>query len=628
MGTHSYRVCRLLFLLSVLCLPSLLQAGTREIIIPDRTPTDVYHRVLELEQRVIQLRDEQDIFDAWPRTIDGAEALTRSPRHVLQKSIEVLEKINRLRGIRGQGAITIARYPSRYITPNDVYDSVDRLVPEVEFLLQTRPQSAGISVNPDQRRGYTPSDVYRKLWEISLALDPLIGVHGFSPSDVYARARYVAELIRFLRLSQNLPDNIPLPERQNGRHPNHALQAAYDLLARISQAERNLWMQPEQVPEVPRRVIRPTEVYDALQVVIAELQRIKYRLGVERELPLPDVEPGKSPADVEQVLIWAAQAMPQFEPQRPLLQYDQASLLRQPADVLQVASHIYRGLRHYQQQRGIRQQPQQSSLTQGLEPRHVYQKTLVNLDKVVRLREQVGLGVTAVPVYPLRAITPSEVYELAIRLRDELELVYHSTGITAVPEPQIMPVYSIQQQVTPSDVYRQMWDVSLLLDVVLGPAGYSIKDLYLAAVNVNRELKLLAQHLHRWHPLELPVLKEGVDAEQVLLAARGLLDLTEQAQQRAGLVGGQVPQPVITKRPDIGELFNTMGVISTELVALKLQLGVTQQVVKSQVVKSAVTPENAVPGVTPAEPGVTLAQVEQQLRYGQRLIRTRLLEDQ
>lgn len=585
-------------------------ANSREVNIPDKTPTDVYRLVLQLEQQVRQLRADNSVLSDWPQVNTDSVEHPRSPRHVLQKSIEVLEKLNRLRQIRKQGAITIPPFPSRYITPNEVYDAVDRLVDEVVVLAGTeRKVTALLKARADGSR-YTPTDVYGKLWEVSLALDPLLGIRGFSPSDVYAQAQYVVNIVKFLRLSQNLSDDVAMPERQPDLHPNHALGASYQLLASINQAERNLWMQPEPVPDVPRRVIRPTEVFDALQIVIAELKRIKFRLGVERNIPLPEVEGRKSPSDVVQLLNWAQAAMPQFELQRPLFQYDQSGLSRKPADVMNVANQIDQGLRIYQQERGIRTAPQQAPLTPALAPKHVYQKTLANLDKVARLRLQVGLGDTVVPAYPLRSITPNEVYELAIRLRDELALVYDTSGIA--PATLGAPIAdAAAHEVTPSDVYRQMWNISYRLDTILGPTGYSLQDLYLQTRLINDELLLLVQHLDRQQSLSPPPLLPGITAEQVLAAAEQLLELTERAQLRAGLVGGQIPRPAISDRITTGDLFNTVGVIRTELATLKLQLGVVQST-KRRVLSGK----------------ASLADVYQQLLHGQQLLRQCLLEEQ
>jgi len=598
-----------IFLISVSIFLSVSSAysSTREISIPDKTPTDVYRLALTLEKSVKQLRDEQEIFDAWPLVRQQAES--RAPRHVLQKSIEVLEKINRLRQIRKLGPITITAYPSRYITPNEVYDSVERLVGEVDLLLENKIELPTEKTVDRSKKRYEPRDVYTKLWEVSLALDPLLGSYGFTPSDVYAQARYVNELIRFLRLSQNLPEIKALPERQHNRHPNHALQAAYHLLARINRAERNLWMQPEPVPVVPRRVIRPTEVFDALQIVIAELRRITFRLGIERNIPLPQVESGKSPADVIQLLNWAEGAMPQFEPGSQLYQYNPQSLSRKPADVLDVARQIEQGLMHYQQQRGIRAAAPEVALTEGLAPKHVYQKTLANLKKVDRLRQQTGLGEMVVPDYPLRAITPNEVYDLATRLRDELEIVYQHSGVRNVPATVAVSLQA--DRITPSDVYRQMEGLSMLLDTALGSNGYPLRDLYRATTAINSELLLLVRYRGRDGEVALPELSSYATESQVLEAAHEVLKLVEMVQYRTGLVGDHVPRQAISGRVSLSDLFNTVDVISTELVSLKLQLGITE--------RAALEPD------TGLQPG--LEQVLVQLQLAQSLLKQRLLEE-
>lgn len=574
--------------------------------IPDKTPSDVYRQALNLADRVRLLRQNHNVAAEWPEvTVESRKA----PRHVLQKSNEVLQKVNRLRENLGLGSITVPAYPSRYVTPNEVYERVRRLVAEIDLLL---PPEQRMTVTDSANHSFkTPTDVYQKLWEISRALDPVLGIRGFSPSDVFSQAHHVTELVRFLRLSQNLPDNVPLPARPLNKHPNHALQSAYRLQARIAQAEHNLWMKPDEVPEVPRRVITPTDVYDALQNVIAELQRVKYRLGVEREFEYLPTDRTKTPNDVVQYLDWATAMMPDFSMQRVLVQYPSTSIAKHPADVFRVADRIYQSLSRYQAMRGIRLRPQKVPLVAGLQPRHVYQKTLETMGKVHRLRVLSGLGESVMPVYPLRPITPTEVYEQVRRLEEELNLIYRHSGLDRlVTRPQLDGFDSAADSITPSMVYQRMWDVSNLLDTVLGSTGYGSDDLYTEARITVLHIQQVMQYLGRWQSMPDPDVAAGVTHADAQHTAMLLVDKLAQVQRRAGLYGNSIPIPRVQGNAGADDLFNSLGMINAELVNLKLHLGITQEMLPPQ-----------------AKSGMTMGEVGQQVEIGVMLLSELLQEN-
>lgn len=76
-------------------------------------------------------------------------------------------------------------------------------------------------------------------------------------------------------------------------------------------------------------------------------------------------------------------------------------------------------------------------------------------------------------------------------------------------------------------------------------------------------------------------------------------------------MAGQIPRPAIDGKISVSDLFNTVEVIRTELLTLKVQLGITRQI----------TP------VVAKKLDVGLLQVYQQLAFSQQLISQRLLEE-
>ncbi len=535
-----------------------------------KNPNDVYSQVMILRDQVIALRKNSGVKDKFP-SIKKQEC--KAPRHVLQKAMEVLDKINRLRRIRNMGAITVPPYPSREISPNEVYGMVRRLVGEMQLFLPGDKPAA-----PKTFSGKTPNDVYRELWGISRALDPVLGIRGLMPADVYNKSLEALETIRFLRLSQNKPYiHIKKPERTEGNHPNHSLKMVYNLLGKIAVAERNLWIEPITLPKVSMRVIEPQEVYDALNIVIAELQRIKYRLGLERYIKTPETQGEKTPDDVVQILKYAIATMPDFS-NKPLIQYNPAHLAKTPDHVFAVAEHILEELKAYKNYRGIKAPSRKPPEQVGLEPQHVFGKTLENLDKVSRLRRQVGFGELVVPEFPLRRVTPTEVYDMAIRLDAEIGIIYDAVGMSSVLfyETVGQPEFTGK---TSSDVFEKMWEISFLLDTIIGSEGYTPSDVYVQALQVVSEIELIAKRVKKGIQKIEPPLSKGKRPSDVIVMARNVRKLLKMAKKHAGMfepAAIQEPTSIVSGRISPDDVFNEVGLIFAEIVELKIHLGIAE----------------------------------------------------
>ncbi len=516
-----------------------------------KTPNDVYAMVMLLKSEVISLRARYGIKEKLPAV---PVQTGNAPRHVLQKAIEVLDKVNRLRRIKKMGAITIPPYPSRSITPNEVYDIVERLYGEVHlFLPEEKLRQA------KKTTGETPNDVYRQLWIISKAFDPILGIKGLMPADVYNKSVEVLRTVKFLRLTQNLTEQgVRLPDRTSGNHPNHSLKAVYKLLDKIGTAEKNLWIEPVKRRKVPERVIEPQEVYDALNIVVAELQRIKYRIGVERHIPIPRFRGDKIPDDVVLTIETAITLMPDFS-KKPLIQYDPAFLKKTPNEVYAVAEHILAELRRYKTYRGIKKPVRKAALPSGIQPKHVYQKTLENIEKVSRLRKQLGIGSMLTPEHPLRPITPTEVYELAIRLDSEMELIYKISGVRS------------------STPYYEMVNHNI-------PTGKTPSDVFVSAKLITDKLFLIGKRLGKVS--KLPAVPKAIEKRpaDVLEAIVRLNKLIQKAKKHSGIYGRYRPLAGFTGsgedvRPD--DVYNAVGIIIADIEELNVHLGITTHTVKT-----------------------------------------------
>ena len=95
----------------------LFSLSANAVLSAEKTPSDVY--------RQVQLLSKNHISSPWPTV---APEQGRAPRHVFQKTLEILDKINLYRiNVAHSGAITVPRFPGRDITPNEVYAALSEI---------------------------------------------------------------------------------------------------------------------------------------------------------------------------------------------------------------------------------------------------------------------------------------------------------------------------------------------------------------------------------------------------------------------------------------------------------------------------------------------------------------------
>ncbi len=470
-----------------------------------KTPSDVYSYTTMLKKKVQYLREQENILTTFPTV---QEQKNKYPRHVIQKALEVLSKINLYRLSKGYGEIYIPPYPAREITPSDVYDLVKRLDEEVTPFIKNRKFLT--TITKEKFVDKTPNDVYRLLWSISLAFDSLLGIHGYTPTDVYALSEKMLKTVKYIAQSQNIYKEIEKPKIKEGLHPNHALYKSYELLSQISTADKKLWITPAEVPTKPHKVITPTDVYDAMQYNIAELQRIKHRLGLERYFKLDNTKNRKNPSDVVQNIEYAILLFPDFSLNKNLIQYPTNSLDKTPNDVYGATQEILKKLQILKSIKGISQKPKKPPFIHGLKPSHTYQKALEATEKSLRLKTQLGFFPSQIPNAPFREITPNEVYELVLRLDGITTFLLKKVGYKKSSQYLYKLNKKIYVNKTPSDVYNALWEISNQLDILLA-TEYTPNETYIMAEKIEKKMQLLA---HKFAIVEVKSTQKVIDTNK------------------------------------------------------------------------------------------------------------------
>ena len=495
-----------------------------------KTPSDVYSYAITLKKKVEYLRKQAGITQPFP-TVEPQQE--KFPRHVMQKSLEILSKINLYRISKGYGEIFIPPYPTRDITPSDVYDSVKRLDEEVTPFIKNEDFLNSIKIK--HYKDKTPNDVYRLLWSISLAFDSLLGIHGYTPTEVYALSQKLVNTIKFIRESQSIYKEVKKPKRVPGLHPNHALYKSYDLLNKISNVERRLWLNSSPAPQKPHRVITPTDVYDSIQYDLTELQRIKYRLGLERYFKLKKANGNKTPSDVVQNIEYAMRLLPDFSLQRELIQYPQKSLAKTPNDVFGVTQEIIRKLEILKSLRGISQKAKDAPFIYGLKPIHAYQKAIEATEKSIRLKKQMGFYPSQVPSSPLREITPNEVYEMVLRLDGITTILLKKSGYKNVDEY----IYKLNKKVyrdkTPSNVYNNLWKISNILDILLAKE-YTPNETFYMINMIKEKVRFINKKLNiKCESVKPPEVIQSKNPKDVFFLTLDIFNLVKKIQKRLNM---------------------------------------------------------------------------------------------
>ena len=523
-----------------------------------------YTELLTLKKHVQKLRIKNKINSPFPH-IGYIQKV--SAKHVVEKSLEILSKINLYRKKIDLGSIVVTPFPSRKIGLDDINKVLKRLVGELSILTSSVEEPV-----LSNREDISYIDLYRELWEISLGFDQIIGVSGFTPSDVYLKSIQVVELAKLLRQSQNLKLNVIEPETPENKHPNHSLYAAYDLISEISKVEKNLWMEEIEPREYPKRVVTPTEVYDTLGIIIAELQSIKYRLGLEKDIVKVIVQHDKTSNDVIANINYAIALLPSFDFSNKLIQHDRDNLIKSPIDVYKIAGNILHNFERLFEHKGIRNKLKLPAKIYGLQPMHVYQKVLENLEKMNLFRESIKMGKTAIARVNTKIISPIEVYELALRLERELVLVLEFYNLKY---EKISEKIKGEIEIIPGDVYFRMQKIALMFDVIRAEE-YTPNDSYIQAYALNKKVEKILNYFKKSKEVfdaKNNITDGQIQPRDVLYSSSLLLELIQKIKTRLNVKSAKliIGKP---KKVSSSDVYNGLRLIRSELDFLMTVFGI------------------------------------------------------
>ena len=289
------------------------------------TPSDVYAKLELIQRKLDALLAKQKSGSHRLIEIKARETQVK-PMHIYQLHLTCLDQLRAFERTNGLTMVPlIVASPVDY-QPGDVYQLTSLLADRLDQIAQQQ----GVGPLPGDLQsveGKTPTDVYQVIVPVFCRLLALNQIDQLTPNDVYAqaiRARIDAQAI-VSHMAQSQSDSFTrqrhLQARAFGlsgdgnhlqldpaaiREPKDAFDACVNARGTINQIWR---AQNREAMPLPRRTasekIIPADVYLQTQMLIAELNLLKYTTGATAPTPPTNVFRGQTPAKVYNEAYWA-----------------------------------------------------------------------------------------------------------------------------------------------------------------------------------------------------------------------------------------------------------------------------------------------------------------------------------
>ena len=256
-------------------------------------PSDAYSAVRDLIGEITVLREELGARDHPPE----AELIeARAPVHVYAKTREVLAKVTDVQRRLGVPVGVVGRMPLEKIDAADVLANIRYTLDELRKI-KTHMGIARQIVPTPPGPGTTASIIYKGLADASFLLDAVRG-HPLTPDDVHRNAMAVLDeiviIVTRFDVAPELQPEVVEGEKKQIDVARQILRATY----KVINLQSRLDMEASIVPATSLVRVTPSETYDAINVLLAELVRVKLHLGIDiAPDPRPDPPTGRSSND-------------------------------------------------------------------------------------------------------------------------------------------------------------------------------------------------------------------------------------------------------------------------------------------------------------------------------------------
>lgn len=268
------------------------------------TASDVYIQALRVNDEIKILKR---YFNITEEATVPIFTLSLTPRHVWQKSYEVLYKLNILREKLGMASLSSpSRQPQLNVSPAYPYEQILRILTEIDIIKRHLEITEKTELSTAVVTGKTPTDNFNFLNKISVEIDFLNG-SSFTSNNVFSQAMRALDDVNAILDHLEVRDNTIPPAVQTGATPSDVFNTGIVLLEEIRKVQllAGLDTIDTSILKSSYKTISPSEVFGLMGLALAELQTLKGYLGLKHMLTPPARHyENISPQNIQQVIGW------------------------------------------------------------------------------------------------------------------------------------------------------------------------------------------------------------------------------------------------------------------------------------------------------------------------------------
>lgn len=269
---------------------------------------------------------------------------------------------------------------------------------------------------------------------------------NISPSHVYQLNTKIIAEIQLIRHHLGTTSPARTPEIQIRKQPIHVYAKSLEVLEKIGRAQTKHDIIPIRLGHIPLHKISPSEVLASSQTILAELSRLKTKLGIHADTPMPIFSSAKTPSQVYEKMWTASYLLDALAGQ-----IDPSFVFRNSRIIVIEIDQIAKKL-------GLSNNMTAPSPIHGKAPRDVNIQAFKNLYAIARLQRSIKIPTLIVPSFPTKDIQPSDVYDTSNIMLAELVRIKVALDITTPPA-----AIQLISGKNPSDVLAQMQLINMKL---------------------------------------------------------------------------------------------------------------------------------------------------------------------
>ncbi len=240
------------------------------------TPSDVYHKVSVINAELKLIRHNLGITK---EVREPALQANKIPAHVYIKSLELFNKVSKLQEKHGVASKIKPEILIKDISLENVLSLIDSIHSEV-IRIKNQLGINQLIKKIEFYAGRTPSNVYENVWQSSYLIDSMIKDIG--SVDVLENTLRIQSELNLIASHLNVELPNVAGEPQSGKSPKQVHLQGYINLHKFSLLEEALKMKAFRVSAYPKTKVSPSDVYDTTNMMLAEINRIKFHFGIEQ----------------------------------------------------------------------------------------------------------------------------------------------------------------------------------------------------------------------------------------------------------------------------------------------------------------------------------------------------------